>query len=236
MPSLAPSGRFRQVEFNTGFQVSTFCSIENPGSTVLAIDPKYRIIAGLIGGLAVAALVAHVLGRMGNAGLAAVLWRSSGYFTILTNSLTAGTFLTIAASGRRMSFGWMSMLTLSMIMVALVYHILLAHLFNPHGLRWWVDQAFHTILPASVLWFWLMEVTRSDPRGGRPLVWAIWPACYGAYALLRGAVTGWYPYPFLNVGTIDWSDVALNLAGITLAFVALAYVMNYLGQRMPLRD
>jgi len=203
----------------------------------LEIDPKYRIIAGMIGGIAVAALVAHMTLRMGSGGILAALWRSGGYFTILTNALTAVTFVTIAISGRRLSFGWMSMLTLSMIMVALVYHIMLAHLFNPNGLRWWTDQAFHTVLPAAVLWFWLMEVTRVDPRGGaRPLSWVIWPACYGAYALLRGALTGWYPYPFLNVARLGWDGVLPNLAGITVAFVILAYVMNYIGQRMPPRD
>lgn len=203
----------------------------------MAIDPKYRIIAGMIGGLAVAALVAHVSLRIGSGGIAAALWRSGGYFTILTNVLTAATFVTIAIRGRRLPFGWMSMLTLSMIMVALVYHIMLAHLFNPSGLRRLTDQAFHTVLPAAVLWFWLMEVTRVDPRGGAwPLSWIIWPACYGAYALLRGALTGWYPYPFLNVGRLGWDGVLPNLAGICVAFVILAYAMNHIGQRMPVRD
>jgi hypothetical protein len=26
--------------------------------------------------------------------------------------------------------------------------------------------------------------------------WLIYPPCYLAYALARGATTGWYPYPF----------------------------------------
>ncbi|MDD7969892.1 Pr6Pr family membrane protein [Roseinatronobacter alkalisoli] len=201
------------------------------------MDPKYRVVAGMIGTLALTALVAHLLLRMGSGGVFAALWRSGGYFTILTTALTAGTFLAIAIRGRRLSFGWMSMLTLSMIMVGLVYHVLLSHLFNPRGLHWWIDQAFHTVLPAAVLWFWLMEVTRHEPRtGARPLLWAIWPVCYGVYALLRGALTGWYPYPFLNVARLGWDGVLPNLAGVALVFVILAYGMNYIGQRMPLRD
>jgi len=203
----------------------------------LAMDPKYRIIAGLIGTLAVLALVAHIALRSSRSGLVSALWWSGGYFTILTAGLTAASFLLIAWTGRRLPYGWMGMLTMSMIMVALVYHVMLAHLFSPQGVRGWTNQAFHTFLPAAILWFWLMEVTRNGPRvTARPLTWIIWPMGYGVYVLVRGAFTGWYPYPFLNVARLGWDGVLPNLAGILAAFVALAYLMDYLGPRMPLRD
>lgn len=203
----------------------------------MAIDPKYRIIAGLIGALALVALVAHIALRSGRSGLVPALWWSGGYFTILTAVLTAATFLLIAWTGRRLPYGWMGMLTMSMIMVAVVYHVMLAHLFNPQGLRSWTNQVFHTLLPAAVLWFWLMEVTRHDPRApARPLTWIFWPLGYGIYMLLRGAFTGWYPYPFLNVARLGWEGVLPNLAGLLAGFLALAYLMDYMGRRMPLRD
>ena len=127
------------------------------------------------------------------------------------------------------------MITMSMIMVGLVYHTILAHNFTFSGLRWWVDMALHSILPALMLWFWLMETSRNDPRGGQPLWWLSWPAAFAVYALLRGALTGRYPYPFLNLDTLGAGTVALNMAGLLAAFAAIAYALNAIGRVMPLR-
>ncbi|TQM94498.1 Pr6Pr family membrane protein [Roseinatronobacter monicus] len=202
------------------------------------MDPKYRITAGLIGSLGVLVLGTQIMLSLerGGLGLGATLWALAGFFTILTNALMAATMLTIAATGRRLSFGWMTMVTQSMIVVGLIYHMLLAHLFNFSGLSWWTNQAFHTILPAIMLWFWLMETTRHDPRGGLPLWWLIWPAGYAVYAMTRGALTGWYPYPFLNVGQLGLGAVAINMAAMVAGFAVLGYALNAIGQRMPLRD
>ena len=203
----------------------------------MQMDQKYRITAGLIGAIGMAALAAQLGLRLGRGqGLLTSLWGMTGFFTILTNMLMAATMLGIAATGRRPSFGWMSMLTMSMIMVALVYHGLLAGLVAFTGLRWWVDQALHSILPALMLWFWLMETTRQDPREGRPLTWLVWPLLYALYAMIRGALTGRYPYPFLNIDQLGIGAVTLNMAGLLAAFLALALVLNGLGKHLPLRD
>lgn len=201
------------------------------------MDPKYRIVAGVIGLLGVVALVAQLSIRLERGQpLAAALWSMAGFFTILTNLLMAATMLAIAATGRRLSFGWMSMVTLSMLMVGLVYHLLLAEHFTFTGRRWWTDQALHSILPALMLWFWLMETSRNDPRGGQPLIWLLWPAGYAVYALARGALGGRYPYPFLNINTLGVGQVMVNMALLVACFAVAAYGLNYFGKRMPLRD
>ena len=201
------------------------------------MDPKYRITAGMIGALGLAALGTQLFLRLGRGmDFWAALWGLAGFFTILTNLLMALTMMTIAVTGRRLSFGWMSMVTVSMIMVGLVYHALLAHLVNFTGLRWWVDQALHTILPALMLWFWLMETSRHEPREGQPLTWLIWPAAYAVYAMVRGALSGRYIYPFLNIDRLGLVAVAVNMAGLLLAFAVLAYALYVIGRRMPLRD
>lgn len=201
------------------------------------MDQKYRIIAGMIGllgGVTLAAQLGIRLERGQTLGMA--LWSMAGFFTILTNLLMAATMLTIAATGRRLSFGWMSMITLSMVMVGLVYHLLLAQHFSFTGRRWWIDQALHSILPALMLWFWLMETSRYSPRGGQPLLWLLWPAGYAAYALARGALEGRYPYPFLNINALGIGQVMINMALLVACFAVAAYGLNYVGKRMPLRD
>lgn len=201
------------------------------------MDRKYRITAGLIGALGLAALLAQLGLRLGRGqDLLAALWSMAGFFTILTTVLMTATMLRIAVTGQRLSFGWMSMVTLSMLMVGLVYHGLLAQLVVFTGLRWWVDQALHTILPAAMLWFWLMEVTRHAPRQARPLTWLIWPALYAVYIMVRGGLSGRYPYFFLDPDRIGWAAVGLNMAGLLLAFAVLGHALCFIGRRMPLRD
>ncbi len=202
------------------------------------IDPKYRVVAGVLAlaGAVVLVLQTGIVIQRRGVGLFAALWSLAGTFTILTNLAMALTFATIACTGRRLSFGWMSGLTLSMVMVGGVYHTLLAHLVDFSGLRWWTDHGLHTLLPVAMLWFWLSEVTRHDPRTGRPLMWLVWPALYALYALVRGVATGRYPYPFLNPDRIGWAMVGVNMAGLLVVFAALAFALHALGTRMPLRD
>ena len=199
------------------------------------MDPKYRKIAGAIGLLALAALAAQSVVLMPGRTLSQVLWRLSGAFTILTNALVAVTMLRVAITGQRASFGWMSMLTMSIIMVGAVYHALLADLRTLTGLAWWADHGLHTLVPVAMAWFWLMEVARVDPRHGRPWLWLLWPMGFLVYALVRGKLTGRYVYPFLNVERIGWDGVALYVLGIGAIFAALAFGMAALGRRMPRR-
>ncbi|MCC5985599.1 MAG: Pr6Pr family membrane protein [Rhodobacteraceae bacterium] len=201
------------------------------------MDPRFRIVAGVLGAAGAAALIAQVglnMARDG-AGVLATLWALAGFFTILTNTLVAVTFLRIAVTGQRPSYDWMSMLTVAMIMVAGVYHVMLAHLYDFSGLNWWTDQMFHTVMPALTVWFWLMETTRSAPRAGRPVVWLAWPAAYAVYMLARGAATGWYPYPFMNPLATSWGSVVQVLALFVAGAAVLALAAHALGRAMPLR-
>ncbi len=202
------------------------------------IDPKYRVVAGALAlaGAVVLVLQTGIIMQRRNLGVLGALWSMAGTFTILTNLAMAATFATIAAMGRRLSFGWMSGLTLSMIMVGGVYHLLLAPLVSFTGLRWWTDHALHTLFPVAMLWFWLTEVTRHDPRHGRPVLWLAWPLAYAVYALARGWATGRYPYPFLNPDRIGWPMLGVNMAGLLVVFAALAFALHAVGTRMPLRD
>ena len=201
------------------------------------MDSRFRIIAGVIGLAGAVTLATQLALNVSRSGLRVlpVAWALAGYFTILTNLLVAASFLRMAFTGRRLSYDWMSMLTTSMILVGVVYHLMLAHLYTFTGLSRVTDQMFHTVLPALTLWFWLMETTRTDPRAGRPLLWLAWPALFVALALLRGALTGWYPYPFMDPGAGSWAAVGTTLAGFVAATAVLALVLHGIGRSMPLR-
>ena len=161
--------------------------------------------------------------------LVETLWRLAGYFTILTN-LGVAAIMLAEVSGHRTSARLAGGMTLAILMVALIYHLLLAGLWSPTGLAWWADQGLHTAVPALVLIWWLVQAPKRVSLRDLPL-WLAWPSIYLAYALVRGLATGFWPYPFLDVGTLGWTRVAGNVAAITLAFAGLALVLLLLARR-----
>lgn len=50
---------------------------------------------------------------------------------------------------------------------------------------------------------------------------------------MHGAVTGWYPYPFLDVATIGFADSVRNSAVVLVIGVAIAAVLTILDRRLP---
>lgn len=180
-----------------------------------------RLLSALIAAIACAALAAQfafVQGRTGSLG-ATLLWLS-GYFTIVTNGLVVLGFAT-QALGRRLSAPEAAALTTSIIMVGLVYHLLLARELPPHSLRWWADRGLHMVIPTLVPLWWLRFAPRGLSLRDLPLCLA-WPLLYGTGTLIRGAITGRFPYPFLDARRLGWDGLALNMAGLTLAFLAVA--------------
>ena len=160
------------------------------------------------------------------------LWLMAGFLTVLTNVLLVGHLLAVA-QGWRMGASRAAGLLLSILVIGLIYHAVLARLWAPQGLAWWADQGLHTAMPLGyALWWWCFAaktVTQSDaPK------WLIWPLIYGIYALSRGAISGFWAYPFLDAGALGWPKVALNMAGMMLGYAVLGVGLLRLAQWLSL--
>ena len=46
-----------------------------------------------------------------------------------------------------------------------------------------------------------------------------------AFSLLHGAITGFYPYPFLAVGHLGYERVLLNMGVLMAAFAVLGLIL-----------
>jgi hypothetical protein len=197
--------------------------------------PAARLTALLIAALTIAALVAQGIVSqrlLTPAGPLRVIWEMAGYFTVLTNALVAITFARIAATGRRGSAGWHGGLLLWIVTVGLIDHALLARLWSPQGLGWWADQGLHSATPLMVLLWWLAFAPKSPFTRWHPLSWAAYPLAYAAYALLRGAITGLYPYPFIDLATLGPLRTACNIAALTAGFVLGGHILRWLATRL----
>jgi len=109
--------------------------------------------------------------------------------------------------------------------VGIVYHLLLAHLWNPTGFTWLADQGVHTVMPLLAFFWWMFFREVRVVPWKITLVSIIWPLIYSIYALIRAEFTNFYPYPFLNLETLGWSKLFLNITMLTLAFFVLGLLL-----------
>jgi hypothetical protein len=156
---------------------------------------------------------------------AAGVWRYFAFFTILTNILVALTTFAIAAGGRvTPGHSLVTGVTKNIVIVGIVYHFLLAALWSPQGAQYLADVLLHYAVPLSMLAYWLIL----EPKGGITwrdgLMWLVYPAVYLVYALARGALDGFYPYPFIDVATIGIERVLMNAMGLLVAFAVTGQV------------
>jgi uncharacterized protein YacL len=193
-----------------------------------------RIGAAIVALVAVISLVAQSLASahsMPDAGLVAVAWRMLGYFTILANTGTALVLARAAMTGRISSHA-AGAVTVIMLTVGLTFHVLLAGLVAHQGLDWWADRGLHAVVPVLTALWWLALGPKAGLTARDALTWLVWPLAYAAYALARGALSGFWPYPFIDVSTHGWPGVALNVAGLAIGFALLGLGLVALARRL----
>ena len=158
----------------------------------------------------------------------ATIWSLARYFTILTNALVV-LYFGAHALRRRPSDRAMAGVVLAIGLVGVVYHLLLAPTTPLSGMNFWADFGLHTVVPLAAVGWWL-------GWGGKALhlrdlpYWVIWPLAYCAYALLRGAIDGRYPYFFLDLGAHELTFVASYVAAISGGFLAAGLAMLVLAR------
>ena len=167
---------------------------------------------------------------LGFPSVATTLWLMSGYFTILTNLAVA---LMMAGAATRFPPGarLAGALTLAIVMVGVVYHLILAQLWAPVGMAWWADQGLHTAVPVLTFLWWLAFAPKSVGVTDLPY-WLIWPTGYAGYAVIRGTATGFWAYPFVDVGSLGWPAVALNVVVLVAGFAGLGLGLITIARRL----
>ena len=146
------------------------------------------------------------------------------FFTIDSNLLVIVTSVLVAsgvARGGLFRVLWLDALA-GIIVTGIVYQVALAGLYELHGLALFADTMLHKVTPILFVLGWLLV----GPRGAftwRAVWWSLlYPLAWLAFTLPRGALTGFYPYPFVDAGALGYGQVTLNCVFIGLFFTALA--------------
>ena len=135
------------------------------------------------------------------------------------------------SSPLRLFFLGMALFSASILMVALTYHALLAGLWNPQGLAWWANQGLHSAVPLAYLLWWVAFAAKDVTRRDLPK-WLIYPAAYCVYALVRGSLTGFWPYPFLNNDTLGPVRLTVNIGAMLAGFALIGLAVLALAKRL----
>lgn len=164
------------------------------------------------------------------------LVRLFSFFTIQSNLFVLGTSIALFLSIRRDGRLWRVLrldALLGIIITGLVYETILAPLVHLEGWALVATIGFHYISPWATLIGWLVFGPRPRMGWGVLVAAFIWPLLWLVYTFVHGAITGWYPYPFLDVTTIGLAD-SLRNSGVVLAIgVVIAVVLVLVDKFVP---
>lgn len=187
--------------------------------------PVARVAVALLGFSAVVTEVATLVerGRF-------VPSQFFSYFTVQTNLLVVVVLLASALAGeRRTRFldRVRGATTVYMVVVLVVFAVLLAPIQDVALTAVpWDNTVLHRVVPVLVVLDWLLDPPRERVPTRVALLWLLYPLLYAAWAVVRGALDGWYPYPFLDPATDGVAALAVTAVAIALGSAAVAWLVT----------
>lgn len=153
------------------------------------------------------------------------------FFTVLCNllvaiSMTYTAFSPNSNGGRFFtSLSVQTAIALYIFIVALVYNTVLRGLVPLSGWGLFVDTMLHVVIPILYLLYWGLMRPKGNLEYRNGIYWVLFPLVYLVYSLIRGSVTGWYPYPFLNASELGYSKVSINVAVMIAVFLIAGLIL-----------
>jgi hypothetical protein len=91
----------------------------------------------------------------------------------------------------------------------------------------WVNLVFHGVVPLAVVADWIVDPPAQRIARARALGWLAFPVAFVVYTLIRGHLTGWYPYPFLDVARHGYDGVALTSLVLGAAITGVIWLVTW---------
>jgi hypothetical protein len=93
----------------------------------------------------------------------------------------------------------------------------------------WVDVVLHKVFPIVVVADWLLDPPRVPLLYRDIATLIVYPLIWTALTMIRGAVDGWYPYPFLNPANGGYGQVLVTAIAVTVGFIVISAALIWLG-------
>lgn len=154
------------------------------------------------------------------------------FFTILSNALTSIVLLIGAwyAFTRAADPPWYNLVRACavtyMATTFVVYNLLLREISLDQATTVpWSNEILHVWAPLYVIVDWVLAPGRRHIEWRRLWTIAIFPLAWAAYTLIRGAMVGWYPYPFLDPAI----EPGVGYGGVLVYVIAIASFILLVG-------
>jgi hypothetical protein len=203
--------------------------MQNPASTGLA--RIWRIVFALVGwGSLIFQFVLMTAGQSGWTLVERVVNYFS-FFTILTNLLVALALTgTLVTANRRLarwsaSEGVRAAVAMYIVVVGLIYHFILAPHWRPTGGTLIANILLHYVMPVAFVIDWLAFTPKGRLRWIDPVKWLTYPALYGAWTVVHGLATHWWPYGFLNADELGLGGFAFSAAATAVFFLLIGLIL-----------
>jgi hypothetical protein len=161
------------------------------------------------------------------------LERFVSYFTIQSNIVVLLAALAVVV-GKPLDESWWKALRLASLVgitvTGIVYAVVLAGDAHNTGLSQVANLMLHYVAPPLTVIAWLAFGPFPDLKIADIPRTLLWPLLWIVYTLIHGAITDWYPYPFIDVVTKGYGKVAVNIVAITVFAIALSLIYIAAGQ------
>jgi len=160
------------------------------------------------------------------------------FFTVQSNILIGLAALLLALRLDRSSTAFAVLRLSGLIAITItgiVFHAVLAQTLDLKSWDAVGNELVHTVVPVMAVVGWLLV----GPRGlfSRRVAWLslIFPLCWLAFTLIRGAIAHWYPYPFIDVTQLGYGRAAVNSVWLAVLMLGLAAGATALDNRLGRR-
>ncbi len=163
------------------------------------------------------------------------LGRLVSYFTIQSNLLVGVTAVQLARDPGRDGRWWRPVRVAALVgitVTGLVHFFLLRPLLHLEGASWVADKMLHMVVPVLAVAAWVAVGPRPRVSAKDVVLALAWPVAWLVWTLAVGSLSGWYPYPFLDVGAEGAVSVTLTCLAVTALFVLLGAGLRALDQRL----
>ena len=127
------------------------------------------------------------------------------------------------------------------VVTGVVYNLLLRGIPNDDGYIAppWPNENLHVWIPIYIALDWLLNPTRPRLRWSTMALAVSFPLIWVGVTMVRGALTGWYPYPFLEpfgpAGVPGVVQYVVGIAVLIIVLAALAVAITRLHHRVARR-
>ncbi len=158
------------------------------------------------------------------------------FFTVQSNVIVGITTGLLAVRPERDStvFAVFRLIGLVAITVTfVVFHVALASLQDLQGAAALTDFLFHTLVPLLAIAGWIAFGPRGIVSWRVAALTLLFPVLWGIFTLIRGPIVDFYPYPFIDVRSLGYPRVLLNIVLVGVLFYGLAAAAVALDGRLP---